>query len=286
MIKTPYAILILSLCLLLNNKIQAQFKNDFHASLYNVGFGGVIGGIGAVINKKPNDKLGKVFLKGFGQGALGGLMLFESKHLLGKFSKTGNYAYVWPSKIVNAAGISIIENASANRQFWEQWHINFGFNRFEFYTQDKFRTTYRVMPFALVNTIYDFTQGKLNLSESIKIGSFVFTSNRIIINRIEAKGFTLANSIVITTEKRTFSKQEILAHELIHVYQYESFSGLNPYLNKSLSRLNDNKKWARAYHKIFYSDFNHLTFQGLYSLYKNYYYNFYENEAYYYSRQY
>jgi len=139
------------------------------------------------------------------------------------------------------------------------------------------------MPFALVNTIYDFTQGKLNLSESIKIGSFVFTSNRIIINRIEAKGFTLANSIVITTEKRTFSKQEILAHELIHVYQYESFSGLNPYLNKSLSRLNDNKKWARAYHKIFYSDFNFLTSGSLYSLYKNHDSNFYENEARYYT---
>jgi len=286
MIKSRYTIILLISYLLLTNQFQAQFKNDFHAGLYNISFGGFVGGIGAIINKNPNDKLGKVFLKGFGQGALGGYMLFESKRLVGKFSKTGNYAYVWPSKIVNAAGVSIIENASANRQFWEQWHLNIGFNRFEFYTQDKFTVSYRIMPFALGETISAFTQGKLDFSESIKTGTFVFDVDHIktTVNIIVDGGSS--DNIILLTTNHSFNREITLAHELIHVYQYESFSGLNPYLDKPLYHLNSNKKWARSYHKIFYTDFNHLTFQGLYSLYKNYYYNFYENEAYYYSRQY
>ncbi|MCH7525326.1 MAG: hypothetical protein IIC74_10080 [Bacteroidetes bacterium] len=164
---------------LITTKTQAQHKNDFEAGLFNIGFGGLIGGFGAIINKKPNQKTGKVFLKGLYQGALGGYLLFESKRLVGKFSKSGNYGYVWPSKLVNAAGISIIENAAANRNLWEQWHINLGFNRFEFYTQDKFKVSYRIMPFALYKTIDGFTQGKLDVSESVKIGSFVFVSNQI-----------------------------------------------------------------------------------------------------------
>jgi len=163
---------------LLVNQAQAQHKNNFEAGLYNIGFGGIIGGIGAVINKKPRQKTGKVFLKGLYQGALGGYLLFESKRLVGKFSETGNYGYIWPSKLVNSAGVSIIENAAANRNLWEQWHINFGFNRFEFYTKDKFKISYKIMPFAFSNVIYGFTQGKMSIKESLKTGSFVFLTHK------------------------------------------------------------------------------------------------------------
>ena len=143
--KTRFTIFLLILFVTSNNHpLNAQHKNDFEAGLFNIGFGGIVGGFGAVINKKPNEKTGKVFLKGFYQGALGGYLLFESKRLVGKFGNTGNYNYVWPSKLINFAGVSIIENAAGNRNFWERWHINFGFNRLEFYTKDKFKLSYRI----------------------------------------------------------------------------------------------------------------------------------------------
>jgi len=265
---------------LLVNQTQAQHKNDFEAGLFNIGFGGIIGGIGAVINKKPRQKTGKVFLKGLYQGALGGYLLFESKRLVGKFSETGNYSYIWPSKLVNSAGVSIIENAAANRNLWEQWHINFGFNRFEFYTKDKFKISYRVMPFALYKTIEGFTNGKLNFSESFKIGSFVFTTSKI--NSGFTSGRALTNSILILNNLG-LKKESTLAHELIHVYQYESFSGMNPFLNVPIAKLNINQKWVKTYHKIFYTDFNYLSSQGIYSTYKNHDTNFFEKEARYYS---
>jgi len=258
------------------NKINSQHKNDFEAGLFNIGFGGFLSGVGAVINKKPNEKTGKVFLKGFGQGALGGYMIFESKRLIGKFSETGNYGYVWPSKLVNSAGVSIIENGAANRDFGDRWHLNIGFNRLEIFTKNKFKVAYRIMPFALGNTVYGFTQGKLDFSESIKVGSFVFITDEINSSG-DFNGVAYSNSILI--EKNL---NGVLPHEIIHVYQYESFSGLNPYLNKPINKLTKNK-WFKTYNKIFYTDFNYLTFRGFYNLNTNRSTNFFENEARYYT---
>jgi len=271
--------LFLAISLIVVKPADAQHKNDFEAGLFNIGFGGVIGGIGAVINKKPNEKMGKVFLKGFSQGALGGYLLFESKRLVGKFSETGRYGYVWPSKLVNSAGVSIIENAAANRNFWEQWHINIGFNRLELHTKDKLSLKYRLMPFALYKSIEGMSKGKIDLIESLKIGSLVFNTNSINSSLLNNPfGVTLANSILIR-------KKGILSHELIHVYQYESFSGFNTYLNKPLKKLSTNIKWLQTYHKIFYTDFNYLFFHGLYSLYTDHRSNFFEKEAYYYTKR-
>ena len=114
-------------------------KNDLQYGLVNVAIGSVVGGVGAIINKKPEEKFGKTVLKGIVQGGFGGYLVFESKRLLHEFSKTKNYNYIWPSKIVSAAGSSIIENAAANKDFCARWHINFGFNRFEVDTKDNFR---------------------------------------------------------------------------------------------------------------------------------------------------
>lgn len=270
------------LLLVNNNKVNAQHKNDFEAGLFNIGFGGFVGGIGAIINKKPNQKTAKVFLKGFGQGALGGYLLFESKRLVGKFAKTGNYGYVWPSKLINSAGVSIIENAASNRDFWDRWHLNIGFNRIEFQTKNKFKVNYKIMPFALGNTIYGFTQGKLNISESVRVGSFVFTTEKIKFNEtLFTDGRTFANSIILIKNPTSSTKEIILAHEIIHVYQYESFSGLNPFLNKPLEKINI--EWAKKYHKIFYTDYNYLINGGLYLLNRNHGKNFFENEARYYT---
>ena len=275
------SILIILLFFLVTKKNQAQHKNDFEAGVFNIGFGGFIGGIGAIINKKPEQKTSKVFLKGFFQGALGGYLLFESKRMVRAFSKTGSYAYIWPSKIVNASANSILENATANRNFWKRWHINIGFNRIEFYTQNKFKVRYRIMPFALGNTIYAFTQGKLNVNESIKTGGFAFNINKI--DYRNAEGLTTANTFFIFNKnKRTFSKQEIIAHEIIHVYQYESFSAFNPFLDKPLYNFNT-KNWMKIYLKIFYTDFNYLS-NGLIYLSNTNQNSINEKEAFYYTR--
>ena len=272
--------LLFLVLILFNINTNAQHKNDFEAGLFNIGFGGFVGAVGAVINKKQNEKTGRVILRGFSKGALGGYLIFESKRLVGKYSKTGNYTYLWPSKLLNSAGVSILENAAANREFWDRWHLNIGFSRFEFYTNNKFKVTHRIMPFALSSTIYGFTQGKLDISKSAKVGNFVFIAEKIKFNEtLYTEGKTIANSILLTKNPVSSTKEIIFAHEIIHIYQYESFSGFNPFLNKPIDNLTKTKKWVNQYHKIFYTDYNFLFNGGLSLIETDHDKDFFENEA-------
>ena len=136
------------------------------------------------------------------------------------------YAFVYPSKVLNSAGNSIIENAARNDNFWVRWHINFGFNRLDIYTQDQLKFQYSIIIFPLYGTLLNASKGrKLNLKKSLQLATIVFDDpNLDALGRAGANIITLKSS-VIAVSKRTE------AHELIHTYQYEQLSGINFYLD-------------------------------------------------------
>ena len=145
-------------------------KQDF--GLYNIGLGSVVGGIGAIINKKSNEKFGNVLIKGIWQGALGGAVVYQSKILIGKISENQNLNYAWIGSISNSIGNSIIENAALNKKFYEQINLNIGFNRIEIFTVDKFHIKYKLMPISLILLSYVATKSKFELETSLKTGQF------------------------------------------------------------------------------------------------------------------
>lgn len=245
-------------------KINAQ-DSDLEYGLLNIASGAVIGGIGAVINKEPNQNIHKVLGKGLVQGALGGYLVFESKRLLGIVVKKEDYAYVWPSKVINSAGTSIIENAAANRDFWDRWHLNLGFTRLDVYTNDRLHFQYRIMPFSLFRAIQlQILEGGIDLNESLKLGVLVFSPNELkTVRPTYMEGAQSSNHILL---KNSVAGYEIKAHEIIHVYQNNQFSGFNSYLNKADNYLKRNYKAYNLYQKIFYTDFNSPIFRGLYHL--------------------
>lgn len=255
--------------------MRAQ-DSDLEFALINMGVSSIIGGVGAVINKEPKQKFGKVLLKGLSQGALGGYVVFESKRMLRAFSRTENYAYVWPSKIVNAAGNSIIENAANNRDFWLQWHLNIGFNRFDIYTGEKFKIRYRIMPFSLSTTIAAFADYSFDPKESLRLGTFVFTGTTVEIGGTNYDGGTVGNIIIITSSTTI----NIKAHELIHVYQNEQLSGINAYLDKPSKMLEKRSGLYKIYTDYFYTDWNLLIQDLLYQIDQRYEENLFEKEAY------
>lgn len=272
-----------------NHAQNAPNTTDFKQGIYNIGLGSVIGGVGAVINKKPDEKTGKVFLRGVLQGALGGYLVFESKRMIREFGKTENYSYVWGSKIVNAAGNSIIENASNNNRYWESWHINFGFNRIEFNprsTENKIK--YRVMPFSLIATASAFTVAKLNLTRTAKTGTFVFTAEKIPTNsNYDPYGQARLNTIAIIYNLESDIDAQVTAHELIHTYQYEELSGFNAFLKPFNQKLDSKYNAVKTYHKYFYTDWNALIKMLSYSIdnkLNGYHNSFYEGEAGYYMK--
>lgn len=258
-------------------------NSDLEAGLFNIGIGSVLGGVGAIINKEPEQKFGKTLLKGIGQGALGGYLVFESKRLIREFSKSGKYDYVWPSKIVNSAGASIIENAAANRDFWARWHLNIGFNRIEVNTENNFGLSYRIMPFSLISTVYSATKGNLDVETSLRVGTFVFRKEAV---QGENLGSAPANSIILT---EGIKGDLVLPHEIIHIYQYEQTSGFNNFLTrteKSISSKLGFSEFYTFYNKIFYNDYNYILNSLLYVIAdtKGHENNFIEDEARYYSR--
>ncbi len=241
------------------NNVNAQ-HNDGQAAVYNIVSGAVVGGIGAMINKKSDQKTFKVFLKGASQGAIGGYVVFESKRLLRNFSRTGDYAYVWPSKILNSAGNSMVSNAASNRDFWERWYLNIGFNHFEYDLKRERKFRYRILPFALIGVTDGFITGSLDMKKSLLTGHFVFGSSQLYNDR---RGETYANTIKYKLIDGNASAT--IAHEIIHSYQYEGYFAFNSYLNRPLVRLSERNNFFSMYHTIFSTDFNFPIFIGAYN---------------------
>lgn len=288
--KITHNILLLSLPFLFffSSTYSYSQSNKAEAALYNIGVGSFFSAIGAAINKKPDEKLGHVFFKGMAQGALGGYIVYESKNLLARVAKEEKLELNWSAKLVNSAGISIIENASSNRNFWKQWNFHLGFNRLEFHTGKDFRFRYKIMPAAFLLTAYAAIENKFELERSLKSGEFIFSSNEIVINEegLIRAGRAIGPSIILNSQ--FLDDYETITHEIVHSYQYQDFNFINTYINKPLDKLEDGSNFFKKLNKIFYFDIQAPFGAGLYLLEarkSNYYNNHFEREAEFYSNK-
>ncbi len=276
-------ILALITIFLLSNKSFSQ-DTKTEMALYNIGMSSIFSGIGALINKKPNEKWHKVLLKGMGQGALGGYFIYESKKLIGDINNKKTWEYGWHGKIVNSIGTSIVENASSNKNFWDKWHLNFGFNRIEFHTKDKFKVKYKIMPvsFVLTTVALISPEASFELKRTLQTGEFIFSTDN---PKYEPGATTYGNIIVFTKDE--LNDYSLFSHEIIHVYQYYDFNFVNTYLNKPIHRWRNKSKTFKSINDILYFDIQGPVLRGLYLLEdlnrECYYDNFFENEAGFYS---
>jgi hypothetical protein len=269
--------------------VKAQ-SNDTEAALHNIGFGAVFSTIGAVINKSPEEPIDKVVKKELWQGALGGYVTFESKRLLRKAQRKHKWEYVWGAKLVNAAGTSIKENAALNKDFWEKWHINIGFNRIELNTKDRFSVHYKLMPVAFVFTADAFFRFDFDFRQSFRTGEFVFIyAGNDYSTAFAAAGYMALNSNFFNK----FSTQDELfrlsTHEIIHLYQSNDFSIFNTFMHKPMGRWSKQQRTVKWINTYLYPEYHYLVLRPAYLLEKAqakaYYDNFFEHEAGYYSER-
>lgn len=276
---------IITLFLLIITTTSPAQLNDTEAGLYNIGLGSLTGGIGAMINKKPDEKLGSVLLKGLWQGAVGGYTIFESKRLIRLVHQNKELGFSWPSKIVNAAGTSIVENAAANRNFWEKWHLNYGFNRIELDFSDGPKFQYKVMPVSLVHTIGIAFQSKFELEKTLQTGQFIFSTNTKRWEETNSVGIAFPGNIVYKPDTPGF--YNLISHEIIHLYQLNDFNGINTYLDKPHAYLGSKSSFFKIFDKWVAIEYNSAVQLFLYGLENrnriNYYDNYFEHEAGYYS---
>ncbi len=271
---------ILIIILLLNTKNYSQ-KNDTQAAFFNVALGSVFSGVGALINQKNEDNWHKVLLRGMGQGAIGGYLVFESKRMIRNIEEKQVWEYAWGGKLLNSAGISIIENASLNRKFGENWNINIGFLRLELSVKNQFKISPKIMPVSLIyGTLYGTINGKFEFMKSLQTGELIFST-------INPKniGNTLSNILII--DKQFINNYKIISHEIIHSYQYNDYNTFNTYLSEPIKSIEKKSKTLQNINRWIYLDLQGITLRALYYLENRnincYYDNFFEHEAGYYS---
>jgi len=224
------AIIILCLSIPLCVSAQKQQRTLF---IYNGAFGGVTAGIGSVINKPCHANWKTTFIKGFWQGAIGGILNYSGKKLLYPVNKQQNSLYAWPAKILHAAGYSIVENAALNEPFLQNWHMDYGLFRIDLSFNKKKSFKVRLLPEAVVATVIAGQYGKFDLSSSLMTGEIIFKSRRVLDlpNTQPAEGATFGRVVVyVENDQSYYGKDRILSHELVHRYQYNEYQVFNTWL--------------------------------------------------------
>jgi hypothetical protein len=263
--------------------IRAQHY-EAQSILYNTVIGGISACAGAIINKKKDEKWTRIFLKKFATGAAGGLVMYSGKKMNALIATKNELGYAWLSRGVFYAGLSIIENTAAGREFWETWHYDIGFMRFEFdCTTSKFQP--RVMPAALGATMFLAYYGKFDLSTSLQSGVPTFRANRIgyqsqLIGSTVTNGFLFSDSL----KERSPVFYDTYAHEMIHSFQFSESSGVNQFFRPLTHKWGTSSTVYKNIHRWVYGDINHelmlinyFVIQG--GVKRNYCKNFLENEA-------
>ncbi|WP_428224455.1 hypothetical protein [Flavobacterium sp.] len=251
--------------------------NHVQSSIYNVGAGGLLSGIGAVINKSPDMPFGKTFVKGFCKGAIGGAVIYGSKNLTKLITDKNELGYSWLAKFTNSVGVSMVENGATNKKLLQQINIHFGFNRFEFVNENKVKVKYKIMPVSLILTGYIALNNKFEPIKTLQVGEFIFSSNTLV-NSSASLGYNIGVNTIIRTD--SLNDNIVYNHEIVHVYQLNDFNSVNTLFKIPLG--NKNSNFSKFYNKFFYTDIGSyaMTF-GLYSLQNSngYDLNFFENEA-------
>ena len=196
--------------------------------LYNVALGGITSGVGAVINKPKEVNWKKALVRGVLQGSVGGALNYSGKKTLYLINKYENIAYAWPSKILHAAGTSIIENAAMGEPFLRNWHIDYGIVRFDFALKGKRKFKARFLPCSIPAILWAAQVSKFNLRTTLLSGNIAFTSRtpRFKVDGSDFLGISWGRAFVYT-DNFASNKYEIIAHELVHQFQFNESQVVN-----------------------------------------------------------
>lgn len=233
-------LLLLGLCCLQPTTAAAQNFQSQRLQLagYNVGFNALVGGIGAAINKKPEQTRGNAFLLGLGKGALGGLLIHGAKTAVYPIYRYQQLGWAWPARLGNSLGSSMVQNAAANRGLLDRLHLNLWLLRADYSLKEK-QFLLRLAPGEVAGALYLSQYGSLSLSKSLQTGLVFFEIDADAQPNTTTYGRSLATTIAVGIpyyfEKHFY--YEVVAHEVMHNLQYESAVWLNPYFHKLDNRL-------------------------------------------------
>jgi hypothetical protein len=250
--------------------------------LYNIGFGGVTSGIGAVINKQKNSNWKEAFVKGFWQGAVGGTLNYSGKKMLYLISKHHETAYALPANILHFAGTSIMENAALGEPFLQNWNFDYGPVRVDFSVNGKKPAKVRFLPMTIFAVIEGSKSNRLDLKTTLLTGNIAFANRKgyyFTNNGQFNLGLSYGRSFAYMAQHPDTVVYPLIAHELVHQFQFKDYQIFNSWLKPFEKEVNG-KLIQKVFSKYIYFDvpyfFAAYTIEGSSSY---YYKNFFEFEA-------
>ncbi len=252
--------------------------------LYNIGLGGITSGIGGIINKPKEISWEKAFIKAFWQGSIGGGVNFTGKKILYLINRNQNAIYAWPAKLLHSAGVSIMENAALCQPFLQNWNIDYGPVRFDFSTNRKRKFKARFLPEVIYAVIRASKNNRLDLSNTIALGNIIFANHKGSFFGTTDDfylGASYGRAIEYIADITDSTKYSLLAHEIVHQFQYGEYQIFNTWL-KPLEKSIKSKTIQTIFSKYVYFDMPYFFvpyyLEGNYN-YTNKYKNFFEFEA-------
>jgi hypothetical protein len=272
-------IIAFSLSFMAANRSFAQ-SQELDVFAVNTAFSGLSGAVGSVINKPKGSDWKKAFIKGLWQGGVGGVVAYSGKRSLYLINRYREVGYALPSRVLHYAGMSMIENAAQYRPLLDHWFFNYGLLRFDYSIRSRsFKA--RLLPYSLYSVYEASRDGALDLRTSLLTGSFAFraTGDAIVSNGANFIGLSHGNAFSYL-DHPSYDKFEVIAHELVHHYQFEEGQIFNSWqiafknrVPKSIKTIFDKYVYADIpYHYSLYwlQDITHRNYNG----------NWFEFEAY------
>ncbi len=244
--------LIIFSCLF--EEIKSQNEAQFIA--YNTLVGAVTGGVGAIINKKKDQKWHQAFIKGFVIGSGGGALAYTGKKINSLVAQKHELGYCWISRALYSAGNSIVENAAANRDFWSQWHYDIGFIRCELQIDQDVSFRPKLMPSTFGGIVFLAANGILDKNSSLKSGTLTFRAEQVnyatyLSASTASNGFLFVNSL-----NQGDAFYNTYAHEMVHAFQFQEFSGFNYFFNPLTDKWKAKSPAFKNLSKWVYGDLN------------------------------
>lgn len=249
---------------------------------YNLGFGGLTAGIGAVINKPVKTDWKAAFIRGFWQGAAGGLVNYGAKKTLYLVNRQQSTVYLLPAAVLHNVGYSLMENAALHEPFLQNWNFDYGPLRVDFSLHYKKPVRVRLLPESLYAAFWAGKLGKLDAGPSLLSGTFAFRNDDFFIqvNGEDQLGASLGRAFAYVGNY-TNNRYNTVAHEMVHGFQYREYQVFNAWLKPAGEKIGS-KKLKRIFSNYVYPDLPY--FWGFYALEghhasPHYFKNFYEFEA-------
>jgi len=199
---------------------EAPPGQDVKLAVYNVAFGAIVGGLGAMVNGRDSPPARR-FARGAGWGALGGGFSYMGKWQAGAISEQRSLVFGLPARLLHNTGLSVIENAAHQRPPFERLATHFGIVRFDF-TPRSGALQARLLPFEtlvfgllLADPDVDFL-----LTRSLFYGALLFSGDGRATAPItggSSNGRAILGAVFVNRQDDEF--YDTAAHELVHAFQ-------------------------------------------------------------------